>query len=154
MPKVSIPKSFSLTAKQKEVRDLLSNDCRHNLIYGGGRSGKTFLILYIIMLRAIRAPGTKHLIARKTFQSVKESVWFLTFEKLMDLVFPDFKERMQQNKTLWFQELPNGSRIFFGGLNDKDRVDKILGNEYSSIYLNECSLIAWDTVGKMISRLA
>jgi hypothetical protein len=38
-------------------------------------------------------------------------------------------------------ELPNGSTIWFGGLDDKERVDKILGREYSTVYLNEASEI-------------
>lgn len=146
--------NFALTAKQAEVRDLLTNSCRHNLIYGGGRSGKTFLIILLILLRAMKEPKSTHLIARKTFQHAKGSLWTKTFGDVIDICFPDLKPYIKENKDLWYKELPNGSRLWFGGLDDKDRVDKILGNEYSSIYLNECSEIAWDTVNTVRSRLA
>ncbi len=45
------------------------------------------------------------------------------------------------SKTDWFAELPNGSQIWFGGLDDKERTEKILGMEFVTIYLNEASQI-------------
>ena len=35
----------------------------------------------------------------------------------------------------------NGSEIIFGGLDDKERVEKHLGAEYATVYINECSEI-------------
>lgn len=81
-------------------------------------------------------------------------MWFGTFEDVMRICYPDLVGRVKDNKDLWFKELPNGSRIWFGGLDDKERVDKILGNEYSTIFLNEVSEMSWDAVGTVISRLA
>jgi phage terminase large subunit len=40
-------------------------------------------------------------------------------------------------------ELDNGSTIWFGGLDEEARIDKILGREFSSIYLNEASEILY-----------
>jgi hypothetical protein len=45
------------------------------------------------------------------------------------------------SKTDWFAEFENGSQIWFGGLDDKERTEKILGMEFATIYLNECSQI-------------
>jgi hypothetical protein len=39
------------------------------------------------------------------------------------------------------------------GLDDKDRIEKILGNEYASIFLNEVSQISYDTVELVETRL-
>lgn len=50
--------------------------------------------------------------------------------------------------------LPNGSEIWFGGLDDSDRTEKILGNEYSTIYYNETSQVPWSSRVLAISRLA
>jgi len=50
--------------------------------------------------------------------------------------------------------LPNGSEIWVGGLDDKDRVEKILGNEYSTVYFNEISQIAYDGIEVGLTRLA
>jgi phage terminase large subunit len=43
------------------------------------------------------------------------------------------------NKTDWYATLPNGSQIWFAGLDDKERAEKILGMEFVTIYFNECS---------------
>ncbi|MFV1090019.1 phage terminase large subunit, partial [Klebsiella pneumoniae] len=58
------------------------------------------------------------------------------------------------NKKELYVTLPNKSEIWFAGLDDSDRVEKILGNEYVTIYLNETSQISWQAVGMVITRLA
>jgi len=58
------------------------------------------------------------------------------------------------NKSDWFIELVNGSRIWIGGTDDKERTEKILGNEYSTIYFNEASQISFDSVSMIWTRLA
>lgn len=145
---------FRFTDKQREALKLLSSSCRYTLLRGGGRSSKTFTYIYSIITRALKAPGTNHLIARKHFQHAKQSLWFGTFEAVVKLCYPELVGHIKDNKDLWFKELPNGSRIWFNGLDDAERVDKILGNEYSTIFMNEVSEIRYDTVGTVVSRLA
>jgi phage terminase large subunit-like protein len=58
------------------------------------------------------------------------------------------------NKSEWFLTLPNGSEIWFGGLDDKERTEKILGLEFATIYLNECSQIPYSSVVLSLTRLA
>lgn len=70
----------------------------------------------------------------------------------MELAFPGVSWNL--NKTDWYVELPNGSQIWFAGLDDKERTEKILGQEYATIYLNECSQIPYGSVGIAITRLA
>jgi phage terminase large subunit-like protein len=48
----------------------------------------------------------------------------------------------------------NDSQVWFGGLDDKERTEKILGNEYSTIYLNECSEISFSSLELVTTRLA
>ena len=55
------------------------------------------------------------------------------------------------NKSLYFAKFPNGSEIWFGGL---DKGDKILGNEYATMYFNEISDISYDQVETAYSRNA
>jgi len=66
--------------------------------------------------------------------------------------FPEVQYNI--NKTDWFAELPNGSEIWFGGLDDKDRTEKILGQEYATIFLNECSQISYGARNIALTRLA
>jgi hypothetical protein len=45
------------------------------------------------------------------------------------------------------------SRLIVGGLDDKERTEKILGNEYATIFLNEASQITYDTYETVTTRL-
>jgi phage terminase large subunit len=70
----------------------------------------------------------------------------------MRIAFPNLKYTL--NKTDYFVLLPNGSEIWFGGLDDAERTEKILGNEYSSIWFNEVSQIDYSSAQIAITRLA
>jgi phage terminase large subunit len=48
----------------------------------------------------------------------------------------------------------NGSMIRVDGLDDQDRVDKILGTEYGHIFFNESTQLSWPTVTTVLTRLA
>jgi phage terminase large subunit len=48
----------------------------------------------------------------------------------------------------------HGSTIVLAGLDDEDRVDKILGSEYLNIFLNEATQISWPTVQMALTRLS
>ncbi len=143
---------FRLTTKQNEAIKLFSTDAMFTLLYGGSRSTKTFTILRTIMVRALAAPGSRHAVLRFRFSHIKASVVYDTFPKMMELCFPNVKYNL--NKSDWFAKLHNGSEIWFGGLDDKERTEKILGNEDASIFLNECSQISYSSYLLMITRLA
>jgi phage terminase large subunit-like protein len=149
--------SFSFTAKQQQALDeVLSGLATHQMLFGGGRSGKTFLHVRNIVMRALKAPGSRHLIVRFRFNHVKQSIILDTFPKVMAKCFPELikGEHWDLNRTDWYVTLPGGSEIWFGGLDDSDRMEKILGAEYVTIYLNECSQISWAGVQILVTRLA
>jgi len=124
----------------------------HTLFVGGGRSTKTFFIIRMLVGRAIRHPGSRHLIVRFRFNHVKSSIMLDTFPKVMKLCFP--RVGYSLNKTDGLAVLPNGSEIWFGGLDDKERADKILGQEYATIFANECSQIPYTSILILRTRLA
>lgn len=145
--------SFNFTPKQLEARSLMAQALQYFMLFGGSRSGKTFLAVYAIVIRALKASGSRHAILRFRFNAVKASVVFDTFPKVMALCFPTV--RYQINKTDWFVTFDNKSEVWFGGLDDKERTEKILGQEYATIFLNECSQISWwASVGIVMTRLA
>lgn len=149
--------SFSFTAKQQEALDtVLSSLAAHCMLFGGGRSGKTFLIVRCIIMRALKAPGSRHLIVRFRFNHVKQSVVLDTFPNVMAKCFPELikGEHWDINRTDWYATLPGGTEIWFGGLDDSDRMEKILGKEFVTIYLNEASQISWAGVQILVTRLA
>jgi len=144
--------TFSLTSRQREANALLASRATHVMLFGGSRSGKTFLAVRAIVVRALKAPGSRHAILRFRFNAVKASIVFDTFPKVMELCFPDVPYTL--NKSDWFATLPNDSQVWFGGLDDKERTEKILGQEYVTIFLNECSQIPWAGRGIAVTRLA
>ncbi len=143
---------MKLTDKQRKANALLATDATHVMLFGGSRSGKTFVLTRAVCTRAIKAPKSRHAILRFRFNAVKNSIVLDTFPKVMELCFPDVTYTL--NKSDFYAELENGSQIWFGGLDDKERTEKILGMEFATMYLNECSQIPYGSVETAITRLA
>lgn len=141
-----------LTPKQQQAQTVLAGSATHVMLYGGSRSGKTFLLIRNIVMRALKAPKSRHAVLRFRFNAVKASVVLDTFPKVMEVAFPGVKHTL--SKTDWFAEFDNGSQIWFGGLDDKERTEKILGMEFVTIYLNEASQIPWNSRNIALTRLA
>lgn len=143
---------MKLTEKQIAAREVLSGPATHVMLFGGSRSGKTFLLVRQVVVRALKAPKSRHAILRFRFNHVKASIVLDTFPKVMELAFPGTKYHV--DKSDWFAQFENGSQIWFGGLDDKERTEKILGQEHATIYLNECSQIPQVSRDMAVTRLA
>lgn len=146
--------SFKLTDAQNKAMDVLSGNAMHVALGGGSRSGKTFLIIRAVIVRACKVDNSRHAVFRFRFNAIKGSIIYDTLPKVMKLCFPGLWERCTLNKTDWFLTLPNGSEIWFCGLDDKERTEKILGLEFATLYFNECSQIPYGSVVLAMSRLA
>ncbi len=144
--------SFRLTAKQQEAQRIFAGDAKHILLVGGSRSGKTFLIVRNLVMRALKAPNSRHVMFRFRFNAIKSSVVLDTFPKVMREAFPGVAYKL--DKTDWFATFDNGSQLWFAGLDDKDRTEKILGMEFATIALNECSQIPYASRNIALTRLA
>lgn len=142
----------TLTPRQREANRLLAGPARNIMLRGGSRSGKTFLLVRAIIQRAINAPGSRHVIFRFRFNHAKTSIWADTMPKVLKLCFPTLRYRF--DKTDFYLDLPNGSQVWIAGLDDKERVEKILGAEYCTLYFNESSQIPWGSIETAMSRLA
>lgn len=143
---------MKLTEKQEAAQKVLAGAATHVMLYGGSRSGKTFLLVRNVVFRALKAPKSRHVVLRFRFNAVKASVVMDTFPKVMELAFPGVTYNL--SKTDWFAEFDNGSQVWFGGLDDKERTEKILGMEFVTIYLNESSQIPWNSRNVALTRLA
>lgn len=140
------------TPRQKEAIKLLSGQAKRILLRGGSRSGKTLISIYSIFIRALKKPS-RHVIFRFRFNHAKASIWYDTMPKLLELMKLN-SSLYKLNKQDLFIEFANGSTIWIAGLDDKDRTEKILGNEFSTIYFNECSQISYNSVLLAYTRLA
>ena len=141
---------FKKTDRQKAATRLHVQKT-YIMLEGGSRSGKTFISLRNIFVRAMLVKS-RHLVARFRFNHIKASIVMDTLPKMMALCFPDVPYKL--DKTDYYVKLPNGSEVWFAGLDDALRLEKVLGNEYSTIYLNETSQISYEAVTICKTRLA
>jgi phage terminase large subunit-like protein len=148
----TLEKPFKLTPKQTIANLLLAGIAMYIMLFGGSRSGKTFTLVRAVCVRALKSSGSRHAIVRYRFNAVKNSIVFDTFPKVMALCFPGVQFVL--DKSNWYVRFENGSEIWFAGLDDKERTEKILGMEFITIYFNECSQIPWSSVETAITRLA
>ena len=143
---------FELTAKQHDANRLLASAATHIMLRGGGRSGKTFVLLRAVITRAIRAPASRHGVFRFRFNAIKTAIGLDTLPKVMKLCFDGMPYDL--SKTDWFMKLPNGAEVWLAGLDDKERTEKILGQEFATIYMNECPQISYASRNVLVTRLA
>ncbi len=143
---------FHKTEAQRQALKLLAGPSRFVLLFGGSRSGKTFILIYALLVRALRAPGSRHAVLRLHGNAVRQSILLDTLPKVARLAFPGL--RWRESRTDQYIRLPNGSEIWFGGLDTEERADKILGKEFATIYFNECSEIDYAAVNTALTRLA
>ena len=122
------------------------------MLWGGAGSSKTWTILKIIFLRSILMPGSRHICLRQRFEHAKNTLW-PSAKELMGAEWPGLWDRIETNKSggTWFIKFPNESEVLFGGLDDKERVEKHLGAEYATVYINECSEIQDERAIDLIS---
>lgn len=145
---------FRFTDKQREAIKLLRGTAPTVQLEGGSRSGKTSIIVRQILKSLVNYPGLRAVSFRLTRVSAMESLWMDTIPKMADLSIPGLKQFSKKNNSLGYMRLWNGSEYWCGGLDDKERVDKILGREFSIIHFNESSQIPYETILKVRTRLA
>jgi predicted phage terminase large subunit-like protein len=144
--------TFDLTQRQKEVRAIFATGAKYFLIYGGSRSGKTFLTIYTIIVRMLKAPGSRHVVFRNDGIDAKQSIGNETIPSVLALAFPGLALKWHDQDG--YYEAPNGSQLWLAGLKDKARLDKVLGKEFATIYLNEASQITLEAFSVVQTRLA
>jgi phage terminase large subunit len=146
---LSVP--FVPTNKQRELLALLRNDIATNILaVGGSRSGKTRQLCEAIVYRARKYPGSRHLIVRQHFAHARISIFFETLHE----VLKNYSIDHEVNRTDCVVRFKNGSEIWVDGFDDADRVEKILGREYVTIYFNEISQSPYSSILIGKTRLA
>jgi hypothetical protein len=147
------PEQILVSPKQRAAWEALAAPvARHSCLYGGTRSGKTFLIVRAILKRAAMAAGTRHAMLRFRGNAARHSLALDTLPNVVRICFPGLK--LEEARQDGYFQLPNGSQIWIGGLDDKERVEKILGTEFSTIFLNEASQIPFASFLVAMTRLA
>ncbi len=145
---------FLKTQKQVELLQL-ANDHEFFMAYGGSRSGKTVALVRNVFLRATKR-ASNHLITRFCYNHARTSLGKQTIPWVLAHCFPGLP--VKENKADGYYSVPAAdggeSIVWLGGTDDKERLEKLLGFEYSTIYLNECSQIPWEAIPILQTRLA
>jgi hypothetical protein len=151
-PSSAIVEPFALTEKQQAAQEILNGPAKHVMLAGGSRSGKTFLIIRKQVQRRLKAPGSRGVVLRFRLGHVKQSIVLDTFPTVMRKCFPGIDYDL--NKSDLYATFPGGSELWFGGLDDKERTEKILGTEFADLFFNECSQLPYNSRNMAMTRLA
>jgi len=149
---------FRLTEQQGQALALLRGPQRNFLGVGGSRSGKTTLFCLCIMVRGLKSHGSRHGIFRFRANAVWSSIGLDTLPKIARA----HSVPLKPNKNERYFTLPehrvgssfHRSEIWLGGLDDKERAEKVLGLEFVTIYENEASQIPYSSHLMLSTRLA
>lgn len=148
------PTRFVKTARQ---RDLVEAILSHEIVMaeGGARSGKTFGIIRQQIVRGI-SRQSRHLAGRFRAKHAKASLWMETVPKVFRLCFPGVPYEMNvSDGVVYFPTRQGGrSELWVAGFDDANRMEKILGKEFSDAFVNECSQVPYAVVPMLQTRLA
>ena len=101
---------------------LFDYEDRYKVFYGGGGSGKPHFVFQRMVIKALK-DKRKILVIRKVGATLKDSVWRMCLDTLG---FFGIKDLCIINKSTFTIELPNGSSFLFKGLDDPEKIKKML----------------------------
>jgi len=144
---------IKFTEKQRLGWRMLTDRSKTRLLFdGGSRSGKTVLVTEYLVMRALQYPESRQLIARKHRAHARQSIWNNTLKTYLARHVPS--SACKKSETEMTVSFRNGSSIMVDGLDDADRVEKILGNEFITVFLNEATQLSWPATQMLMTRLA
>lgn len=138
---------------QERMRALFTSGVRYNLVYGGSRSGKTFEITGTVAERALLAPKSRHLMCRQEGTAAKRALVKGTWPEMIEARFPGVEYDWHEQYG-YFIVGGEGAEVWVSGLNDEKALEKVLGNEYDTIYMNEASESTYKAFTLLETRLA
>lgn len=151
--RAKVGNEFRLNSKQMEALTYLTDKtARHTLLLGGARSGKTFLIVRVMLLRALLYPNSRHLSLRLHRTSAEKYLWKQTLKDVIEKCFPDVAFVLNNSRLT--VTCPNGSTYWFGGLDEGDKGEGLLGSDWNTIHYDEISEMPIPMVMQSRTRLS
>jgi phage terminase large subunit len=134
----------------KKFKCLLSVQSRWVVLKGGAGSGKSHNVAQILIRRCILEPNNRMLFLRKVGRTIRESLYELCKQILVDIDFPITLYKI--NKTdMTIQFLHNNSKIIFAGLDDPEKIKSIAG--ITTIWAEEATEFKEDDIEQLNLRL-
>ena len=148
----TLPSPRARFAAHGNVRRVFNEYAPEVLVEGPAGTGKSFGILWLIHLIALRYPGARILMVRKTQESMTTST-LVTFQQRILATQPDnFGVRFyggSKAKPAGFM-YGNGSFVATSGM---DRPEKVLSSEWDVIYANEATELTLEQWELLLTRL-
>lgn len=163
--------NIHLTRKQRIMWNRLNDgQWKEVLFYGASRSGKTFVILYWLIVQCV-AHKANCLVLRNLFTSLQTGMLQQTlpavlnaiakhngYAKWQEITMKDGAPFAKYNGKDNYLMFYNGAYIKFGSIrgsaNDESQFDKILSSEWGHIFIDEVSEVEERAVDTLRSRLA
>ena len=120
---------------------------RFEIYYGGAGSGKSVFIAQKLMLKALYS-RRKILIVRKVGSTLKDSVWQLILDTILEW---GLYSECRINKSIFTIELSNGSIFLFKGMDDSEKIKSITG--ITDIWCEEATEFSEEDVEQLNLRL-
>lgn len=137
---------FDATIVFNKNQKALLSDKRFIINEGGSRSSKTYSLCQLIILEALQKPKLTISIVRKTFPSLRATVYRDFVEVLQDM---GIYSKNQHNKSEHIYSFDNGSMIEFFSVDDEQ---KIRGRKRDICWCNEANELGMDDFTQLNMR--
>ena len=131
--------------------DYLNDNRSLQIFYGGSSSGKTYFLAQRAVYDVLNG-NRNYLILRKVQRDCRKSVWNEVVKTIKKYKIWQF---VQTNKTEMTMTFPNGYQIFFGGLDDRERIKGVTPQQgvITDIWLEEATEFDEDDIKQLEKRL-
>jgi phage terminase large subunit len=126
---------FDVSVINSCYRDLMDNDSRYLILYGGAGSGKSYFAAQKLILRMLEEDSHKVLIVRKVARTLRESTFSLLKGVINDWGLSHLFEVNKTDMTVTC--IHNGNQIIHAGLDDVEKMKSIHG--ITAIWIEEAS---------------
>lgn len=137
---------MDLQVTEKQMKFLKADHVTEVLFGGAAGGGKSYVQLMDALLYAIKYPGSKQLILRRTYPELEMSLIQVHLG-----MYP--KGIYRYNETKHRGIFKNGSTITFGSLQRESDVYKYQGAEFDVIRFDELTHFTWAQYSYLLSRL-
>ena len=145
--------TFRLNRRQMiALKVMTDKTARHTLLQGGARSGKTFLAVRSNIIRALTYPRSRHLSLRLHRTTAEKYLWKQTLRDVIDLCFPQVGFVLNNSRLTL--TCPNGSTYWFGGLDEGEKGEGLLGSDWNTMHYDEISEMPIEMVMQSRTRLS
>lgn len=130
----------------KNYEALTDNKIRFIINMGGTRSSKTYSICQLIIVYCLQNPGKLVSVVRKSFPSLRATVYRDMVEILTEYKLYDIRKHNKTDNIITFD---NGSKIEFFSLDDSQ---KIRGRKRDLLFMNEANELGFEEFNQLNFR--